>query len=220
MKDKEKILDKVKKLLALGDAKKNDSDEEAKAALLKAQELMAKHDISIEEVEEQEGEQYSHEECEHKWDYAYRIPLAGVLSQNFRCMMYCLGKKIVFMGHPSDAKICKATFEFAYQFIMRKGSAIYNKRYAMGLTTKGVFNSYAHGFITGLKEAFDVQCKALAIVTPKDVVDEFANMTKGWHSKRAKNLAGDVTSADVYHEGRKDGKSFMDRRSLENGTEN
>ena len=115
MKSKEDIVEKIKRLLALGDENKNDADSEAKAAMLKAQELMAKYDISIEECEEQEGPEYAHEICEHKWDYAYRIPLASVLAKNFRCMTYNKGKRIVFMGHPSDAKICRATFEYAYQ---------------------------------------------------------------------------------------------------------
>lgn len=214
MKTKEQILDKIHKLLALGDSTRNDSEEEVKAALLKAQELMAKYDISAEEVAGEQEEQYSHETCEHKWDYAYRIPLANVLSDNFRCMVYIKGKSIVFMGHSSDAKICRAAFEAAYDFIMKKGSALYNKRYSMGLKTKGVFNSYAHGFIVGLKEAFDVQCKALAIVTPQDVIDEFSEMAKDWKSKKAKNIGDDVTDSKVWSEGRKDGKSFMNRDKL------
>ena len=51
---KEDVLRKIKDLLALGDAARNNSEEEAKAAMLKAQQLMAKYDISTEEVEEEE----------------------------------------------------------------------------------------------------------------------------------------------------------------------
>lgn len=212
MATKEEMLEKIKKLLALGDASKNNSEEEAQSAMLMAQKLMAKYDISAEEVEGKEEELYSHEMCEHKWDYAYRIPLAQVLAKNFRCMLYLKGKGIVFMGHSSDAKICKATFEFAYQFIMRKGNALYNKRYSMGQVTKGVFNSYAQGFIAGLQEAFDVQCQALAIVTPQDVVDEFKNMSKGWNTRKGKGLNG--TDAECYREGKRDGKEFMNKKKL------
>lgn len=212
MKTKEEILEKIKGLLALGAASRNNSDEEAKAAMLKAQQLMAKYDISAEEVEGEEEEKYSHEMCEHKWDYAYRIPLASVLAKNFRCMTYSRGKTIVFMGHPSDAKICKATFEYAYQFIQKRGNQIYNKRYSMGYPTKGVFNSYANGFITGLKEAFDVQCTALAIVTPPDVVSHFEELSKDWRTKKSKSI--DVNDYEVYREGHKDGKSFMDKDKL------
>lgn len=215
MRSKEEILTKIKGLLALGDSSRNNSEEEAKAAMLKAQQLMAKYDISAEEVEDgEEEEQYAHEECEHKWDAAFRIPLAQVLSKNFRCMVYIRGKKVVFMGHPSDAKICKATFEFAYKFIQKKGNAVYNKRYAMGYPTKGVFNSYAHGFIVGLQEAFDVQCKALAIVTPQDVIDEFKNLSQNWASKSTKDIGKDVMDSQVWKEGRRDGKAFMDKDKL------
>lgn len=214
MKSKDNIVDKIKALLALGDSNRNNSDEEAQAAMLKAQELMAKYDISAEEVDTEDEEQYSHEMCEHKWDYAYRVPLAQVLGKNFRCMVYMNGKRIVFMGHPSDAKICKSTFEFAYRYIMRQGNSIYNKRYAMGRPTKGVFNSYAHGFIRGLQEAFDIQCTALAIVTPQDVIDEFSEMSKDWSKKKSKNIANDITSSEVWNEGRRDGKAFMDRDKL------
>jgi hypothetical protein len=210
---KEEMLEKVKKLLALGDASKNNSDEEAKSAMLMAQKLMAKYDISVEEVEEPKEQQYAHEMCEHKWDYAYRIPLAHVLAKNFRCMLYNHGKRIVFMGHPSDAKICKATFEFAYQFIQRRGNSIYNKRYSMGLPTKGVFNSYATGFISGLQEAFDAQCQALAIVTPPDVVDKFKEISKDWATKKSRRI--EATEMGAWREGKKDGKSFMDKKKLE-----
>ena len=212
MKHKEDIVEKIKKLLALADDSKNNSDEEAKAAMLKAQALMAKYDISVEEVEEQEEPEYAHEMCEHKWDYAYRIPLAHVLSENFRCKTYCRGKRIVFMGHPSDAKICKATFEFAYSFIQKRGNQIYNKRYSMGYPTKGVFNSYANGFISGLKEAFDVQCRALAIVTPPDVVSKFEEISQGWKHRSSKGL--DVSDAEVWRQGHKDGKKFLDKDKL------
>ena len=214
MKTKDEIVEKIKGLLSLGDSSRNNSEEEAKAAMLKAQQLMAKYDITAEEVEDKEDEQYSHEECEHKWDAAYRFPLANVLAKNFRCVVYARGKKVVFMGHTSDAKICKATFEFAYRFIQKKGNSIYNKRYSMGYPTKGVFNSYALGFIVGLQEAFNVQCQALSIVTPKDVIEEFENISKGWQCKHSKNIQNDATDANVWYQGRQDGKQFMDKDKL------
>lgn len=213
MKCKEDIIEKIKGLLALGDSSRNNSEEEAKAAMLKAQQLMAKHDISIEQVESGNmQEKYSHEMCEHKWDYAYRIPLANVLAPNFRCVMYCRSKHIIFMGHSADAKICRATFEFAYKFIMKKGNAAYNKAYQMGRPTKGVFNSYATGFIIGLKNAFDVQCKSLTIVTPPDVIQEYENISKQWQHKKARSI--NATDQQAYTEGVQDGKNFMNKNSL------
>ena len=47
--EKEKIIDKIKKLLEL--SKNNPNKEEAILALTKARELMFKHDINIENIE-------------------------------------------------------------------------------------------------------------------------------------------------------------------------
>lgn len=213
MKTKDELIEKVKKLLNLADMSRNDSDEEAKAALLRAQQLMAKYDLSIEEVSEETQPEYSHEICENKWNYAYRVPLAAILADNFRCKFYSHGKSIAFMGHPTDAKLAKSTFEFAYTYIMRQGNALYNKRYQMGQVTKGVFNSYAQGFLSGLKKAFDQQCVALQIVTPPDVVSHFEELTKNWQTRSTK-MRDNGLDAESYIKGQKDGQSFMDNRRL------
>lgn len=210
---KEKILAKIKRLLELSNSSKNNSEEEAKAAMLKAQELMAKYEVSIEEVSAEEEQQFAHEECEHKWDYGYRIPLGVALANNFRCKVYLSGKSVVFMGHSIDAKICKETFEFAYKFIMKKGNQIYNKKYAMGHVTKGVFNSYALGFIRGLKEALEVQSKALIIVTPPDVECEFIEFTKGCKESKSRTNTTRLDFA-TYNEGVRDGRQFANRDKL------
>ena len=210
---KEKILAKIKRLLELSNTSKNDSEEEAKAAMLKAQELMAKYEVSIEEVSTEEEQQFAHEECEHKWDYGYRIPLGVALANNFRCKVYLSGKSVVFMGHSIDAKICKETFEFAYKFIMKKGNQIYNKKYAMGHVTKGVFNSYALGFIRGLKEALEVQSRALIIVTPPDVEQEFDVFTKNCKTHKGSTNTSRL-DFDTYNQGVKDGRQFANRDKL------
>lgn len=137
---REDALNLIQKLFNLGDKERNDSDQEAELAILKAQKLMAKYDISIEEVKEEKEPEYAHEICEHKWNYGYRVPLAQVLAKNFRCELYERGKSIVFMGRKVDAAICRQTFEFAYKYIMKRGNQEYNRRYEMGYPTRGVFN--------------------------------------------------------------------------------
>ena len=209
---REDALDLIQKLFNLGNKERNDSDQEAELAILKAQKLMAKYDISIEEVKEEKEPEYSHERCEHKWNYGYRIPLAQVLSKNFRCELYQLGNSVVFMGRKMDAAICRQTFEFAYKYIMKRGNQEYNRRYEMGYTTRGVFNSYAKGFIIGLKRSLDKQSVALAIVTPPDVTEKFKEMTEGWKTKTTK--MGEATDAETLHKGIKDGEQFLQRTRL------
>lgn len=212
MNKREDALDLIRKLFNLGDKERNDSDQEAELAILKAQKLMAKYDISLEEVQEEKGPKYSEERCEHKWDYGYRVPLAQVLAKNFRCELFMRGKSIVFMGHKMDAAICRQTFEFAYNYIMKRGNQEYNRRYEMGYPTRGVFNSYARGFIIGLKKSLDEQCVALAIVTPPDVTAKFKEMSEGWKQKTTK--MGEATDAETLRKGIKDGERFLQKNKL------
>ena len=209
---REDALNLIQKLFNLGDKERNNSDQEAELAILKAQKLMAEYDISIEEIKEEKEPEYSHEMCEHKWNYGYRIPLANVLAKNFRCELYERGKSIVFMGRKVDATICRQTFEFAYKYIMKRGNQEYNRRYEMGYTTRGVFNSYARGFIIGLKKSLDEQCVALAIVTPPDVTAKFKEMSEGWKQKTTK--MGKATDVETFHKGIKDGERFLQKNKL------
>lgn len=209
---RENALEVIQKLFNLGDKNRNDSDQEAELAILKAQKLMAKYDISIEEVKEEKEPEYAMEECEHKWNYGYRVPLAQILAKNFRCHLFERGKNIVFMGHKMDAAICKQTFEFAYKYIMKQGNREYNRRYEMGYTTRGVFNSYAQGFLLGLKKSLDEQCVALAIITPPDVTAKFKEMTEGWKEKSTR--MGEATDAETFRKGVKDGERFLQKDKL------
>ena len=209
---REDALDLIQKLFNLGDKGRNNSDQEAELAILKAQKLMAKYDISIEEVEEEKEPEYAHEMCEHKWNYAYRFPLALVLAKNFRCELYESRKSIVFMGRKVDAAIGRQTIEFAYKYIMKRGNQEYNRRYEMGYATRGVFNSYAQGFIIGLKKSLDEQCVALAIVTPPDVKATFKEMTEGWGQKTAKMK--EATDTETLRKGIKDGERFLQKNKL------
>lgn len=210
---REQALSKIQALLALGDKTRNNSDEEAERSILKAQELMAKYNISLEEASEEKGPEYDTKICESKWDYAFRVPLAQVLAKNFRCEVFLQNKKIAFMGHKMDAEICKSTFEFAYQFIMRRGNQEYNRRYELGYKTKGVFNSYAQGFIVGLKRSLDAQCIALAIITPPDVTQKFKEMSKNWETRKSR--MGDATDNETFLKGLAEGQEFLNKKAIE-----
>lgn len=203
-----KVIDKIKKLLAL--SKNNSNSNEAQNSLLKAQELMAKYNIS---VSESDTEDITHISvgCEHKWDLGYRHPLGIIIAKNFRCKMYFHGKKVTFFGRDVDAKIAKEVFEYAYRFINTEGTKRYDRAYKDGVKTKGVFNSYALGFIEGLEEAFNEQCRALMIITPKDVEDKYLEMSNGWGEKSS-SVRASQADIESFFEGKSDGKSFLNKK--------
>ena len=206
----EKLVSKIKKLLAL--SQNNTNEAEASAALLKAQRLMAENDISI-DTSTPDKIEYKVEKCKHKWDMGFRKPLAHVIAKNFRCEYYLHGGAVTFMGHAFDAQVAREVFEYAYEFALRAGNQQYNKAYSMGTNTKGVFNSYVAGFIRGMGTKFDEQCVALMIVTPPDVKDKFAEMAKNWKQSKG-GMRMDGIDTDAYHAGMQDGKTIMNGRRL------
>ena len=213
--DNSKIVEKIKGLLALGDKSRNPEEAEAKAALLKAHELMAKYNISIEMTDE-EKTAYVHEQCESKWNMGFRKPLASIIAQNFRCELYFKGNggPVVFFGHATDARIAREVFEFAYNFAIKEGNRCYNKCYQMGRNTQGVFNSYVRGFLAGLKQKLDEQSTALMVVTPEDVKTKFEELSKNFKpgSGGIRNTGFDSES---YHQGVTDGRTVMNGRRLD-----
>lgn len=210
------VVDKIKRLLALSDKGKNTSDHEAEAALLKAHELMAKYNISVETTKGEIEIAYVHEQAKSKWNMGFRKPLAVIISKNFRCECYLTGSQgaVTFFGRESDAKIARQVFEFAYDFALREGNRHYNKNYQMGLETRGVFNSYVKGFLTGLKQKLDEQSTALMVVTPPDVVEKFEEMTKSFARSKGGMQEGRLNAA-AYLAGIQDGKNIMGQKQLQ-----
>lgn len=201
-----KIVQKIQQLLNLSDKSRNNSDAEAAAALLKAQELMAKYDISVEQLDSVDEEEMDQVQCTHADNLGYRAELAHLISKNFKVKHFYRDGSVVFFGYKHDVAIAKEAFEFAYKYIYRTGNRICDGIRKQGYSAKGVFNSYALGFIAGMKEAFDIQCKALMIVTPKEVEDQFKDFTKNIGTAKFGACIGDGIYKSYYNQGIKDGK--------------
>ena len=210
----EKILEKIKNLLDL--ANNNPNEHEALAATLKAQQLMAKHgiDASAIDVDETKDEIYhaiysdtgKHEM--KKW----RQSLCVVVARNFKCEVYLSGSSVVFYGYKKDAEIALEVFRFLYNTGNKLALKCYNDAKKSGKNTRGLMNTYLMGFVAGIREALDKQCMALMIVTPQEVKDSYAEMSKGWKHKKSKITINRDSKA--YEQGRRDGKDAVSARQI------
>jgi len=181
--------EKIRKLLALS----NSSNEfEAKAALLKARELMAAHkieEIDLVDVKKKEIKTIFTEVIYTKRG-EYWIPhLAAVVAENYCCrtasnIPYKGAQKrnMMFVGLEGDVDLCVQIFEYAVE-----SSRKCSKRYLMHeyrgkgslLTTKDkedIKNSYSLGFASGVREAFKDQDNkeagwGLVMTVPQEVND-------------------------------------------------
>lgn len=115
-----KLIEKIKKLLALSESS---NKHEAESALLKAQELLAKHKLSIKEVKEFKINNSAIKEkisnitfTKAKW----KAQLARLIADNFGCYFYFkvrYSKAITFFGREEDITVCNIVLEYAIDCI-------------------------------------------------------------------------------------------------------
>lgn len=213
----EKMMEKIKNLLDL--ANNNPNENEAIAAALKAQELMAKYDIELDQLDDKTENREIVEEIyrnngKHdmkKWRYG----LANIIAKNFRCKNYFIGRQdVVFYGYKEDAKIAVQVFSYLYEIGNKLAFKKYYEEKKQGHSTKGVMNTYLIGFRDGIKSDLEKQCTALMIVTPQEVTEAFNERTKSFKSmtNRVKTLG---RNNSIYNDGFTDGKNAVQSRALE-----
>ena len=184
----EKMLKKVKKLLSL--AGNNPSQEEATAASLKAQELIAKYNLDLTDIEKETleiGESEYRTGVDKSWKYG----LASVVAKNFRCMVYWLDRRVaVFYGYKQDCAVASEVFGYLFKTGERGARRECKKHYDMYGTERGVYFSYTRGFTAGLQSALEKQSTALMVIVPQEVKDEYGKMSE---DKGMKSLGGSGT---------------------------
>ncbi|WP_449448653.1 DUF2786 domain-containing protein [Streptococcus suis] len=176
-----KIVSKVQNLLELAYDAPN--DEEGQTALLMAQRLMVKYNLSMSDVttarkRDKIGETVG------TWEY--RLPwwqekLAAILGENFRCQTIRRRlpddgiTQIIFFGYHSDAELCTKVYEGAILYLKYR-----LKRLFPTITKarwKDYKKSYLLGFLKGLDQRFKTQAQsseefALMVQIPAEVLEE------------------------------------------------
>lgn len=212
----EKIIKKIENLLDL--ANNNPNENEAIAAALKAQELMAKYNIELDQLDSKKEtreivQEVYHQSGKHEMK-KWKIGLAAIIAQNFRCKAYFINKQdVVFYGYKEDAKIALQVFTYLYEIGNKFAVRYYNKCKKEGRETRGVMNTYLIGFRDGAAEVLGKQCTALMIVTPKEVTESFDEMAKNWKtSTTTVRMSGDAVA---YSNGKSDGRNMATARNIE-----
>lgn len=210
MTDMNKMIDKVRKLLAL--ASNNPSEEEAQAAALRAQKLIAQYNL---DMSKETGEKVNYKlvEAIHSNNEGFRKHMAVIIANNFRCKAIMMDNMVNFFGREGDVDACVATFNYLYRVCHNIGERLERQARKEGRSTRGVANSYYQGFMVGLKEGMDAQSKALAIVVPEDVKVKFTERFPNLRNAKGgmRNMGFDNAA---FVQGREDGKRSMGRRQL------
>lgn len=211
----EKMLDRVRKLLAL--AGNNPSEEEAISASLKAQELIAKYNLDLTDLEKVEleiGTSEFYTGVDKSWKYG----LASVVANNFRVCCYWLGKRtVVFYGYKQDTEVASMTYEYLFKTGEKGARAACRKAVKEYGTETGVYYSYTRGFTSGVQSALEAQSTALMVITPPEVKESYEeHKTKNNMKTMGKYRNGSENGVDrnAYNNGFSDGKTAGGSRGI------
>lgn len=216
--------DKIKKLLALADSS---NEHEAKAALLKAKQLMVEHkltemDLDIKKdanvIEVQSGVVYTKK---GEW---WIGGLALIIAENYCCKCFTRSdrqkKEISFFGMEEDAELCNTVFNYAVESARRIArQELVNNKYQNIMTAKEktIFkNSICLGFCEGVRVAFDRQklaneCFGLIVVIKKEVEDEYRKLNTRRDNYKGKSKQIDPNARNT---GFEEGKNFSINKVL------
>lgn len=210
------ITARIQKLLNLASS---DVEEEARTAMLKAQELMAAYDLSMEHIGALGGPESAVEpevveqvvEKRGRTVQYWQKMLAMVITRNFRCA--CLYRSyrngtrdIVVVGVAEDVQACRETLVFSFQAAMncwqryRRGRTFRDRR-----ATEAAKRDYMTGFAVGLRDAFAAQVKEKAIVlSRREQVQEYM---KGLRLRREPGVRRNVrVDRDAQQRGYEEGR--------------
>ena len=211
------IISKIEKLLAL--AGNNPSEAEAQVAMLKAQKLMAEHNLDMAQFKDQpqEKKEAVTEYFKGYHNTGWAISLAKVICDNFRCnLLRASGYGLVFVGLKEDVAICKAVFSFAAKTLDKNMMKLRRQYRKQGLPTDGISGDYAAGFVAGLKAKYQEQVEKnnWGLVLVKDAMveqkaQEIRNPKAKARSGKKLNRSGDM---GLYTKGYLDGKSLGDNQ--------
>lgn len=212
MTDTNKLIDKVQKLLAL--AGNNPSEEEAKAAAMKAQEMIAKYNLDLSSLSAEEKLQYKLLKAEHPNNNGYRGALASIVAPNFRCKAVYLGNQVHFFGREGDVDTCVSVFNYLYKTMRTNGCRQERIARKEGRSAHGVANCYWSGFMKGLKDELGAQSKALAIIVPEDVKESFNKEFPNTRVDKRKGSRHTGYDEGAYNTGYLDGRRSMKKGEL------
>lgn len=149
--EKEKVLEKIKKCLALS---KSANEHEAALALKQAQALMEKHQITDSDVElskistEESGQRVARRLADWQWD------VAALVAEVFGCEKYKQGNRMYFYGFGNRPQIAAYSFDVVWRQISaaRRKYLRYQCHQSNKAKREYMANRYCEGWLHGARK--------------------------------------------------------------------
>lgn len=220
---------KIRKLLALAESP---VEAEAKAALLKARQLMATHKLTeaeLNQIKNKEVKKVFLDITCSKRKNPWIMQLSIVIAQNYCCKSLRSHKykqqtqQMGFIGLEDDIEICIMVYKYAVDCISAEIERI--KKICKGrynsYEIKRQCDGYGFGFAIGIQEAFENQQKneqdwGLILAVPKEVLEA----SKEIHKDKRFLLQNINISQNTFDKGYREGTKFNPKNRLGDGKSN
>lgn len=179
--------DKIRKLLALAESP---VEAEAKAALLKARELMAEHKLTVMDLGSAKKSAVKREVTSVTFNTRrdfWALELSNIIAPNYCCQAFSRtvkGKQtstVGFIGLNDDFDVCVKVYNYAVDCIHSWIRQKVKKENLNAKSRRVVSDSFGFGFCAGLKAMFEEQNSnrdewGLVLVVPREVQAEVDSM--------------------------------------------
>lgn len=217
--DKEKVLDKIKKCLALG---KSANEHEASQALKQAQALMRKYEISdadvvLSDIGEQSGvRKMAFKLAEWQWS------VANMVADVFGCKCYMLGKTMMFYGLGKRAEIAAYAFEVVYrQIAAARRNFLKTCRARKSAHRRYLADQFCNGWMLGawrVVKSFEMPAEEKAVMDAY-AKEKHPNMVDAkTRDAKTSELQGSYTEVEALRSGADAGKNVQLHHAM-NGAE-
>lgn len=184
MQNREKLVSRIQKLLAL--ASRNPSATEAESALLQAQKLMAEHSLSEADVQEEQDRVESQDLLAAGRMDELRVLVLLSIATAHRCKLIRSRKPmerlttIKLVGYERDRAVVVALNQWAWRCVSEAAKRfVAEMRPRIGNSRADLFqikHSFIRGFATGLSKAYKAQAEAnpqwaLVLAMPPEVTE-------------------------------------------------
>ena len=220
--EKEKIIDKIRKLLEL--SKNNPNKEEAILALTKARELMFKHNVDMENIKKDDTNYFEKIVQLKKWKNWILFFLMYLNDAFGTFSLYNeYTKRVYFYGEKEKVLGISEIFEFLFEvadYLAMKEYRNYLKEYGTG---KGIYLSYILGFINGVNNALEKQNREFEeygiVIVTSEVLKQQVRKDKNAVEKSEKRLFNKNINTDlnreVFDKGYDEGITILDKKQIE-----
>jgi len=203
----ELVMKKIQKLLALAESA---NEHEALSASLKAQKLLAKYNLDLEQVDGEVDQDIEEAKMNVTTGNTWKADLAVIIANSYRCKFYVLTDNIyVFRGYRADVLVARRVFAYLFSVGKRLGKDFQSTNSA----TRNAYSSYCWGFVVGIRMELEKQCTALALICPKKVEEDWKELSKSLESIKRK--ATRLVDRDAYYKGKLDGIRALNAQFIE-----